>query len=100
MHELAGVSIYDGIGLRGELEVYFKALEEVKSKIEKLQRIKESIDGLVSRGVRNDLACTAFLDHDLSLDIAFTKSTVPQAKFAFRSTFRVDAEQPDEIMIQ
>ncbi|MDE1829301.1 MAG: hypothetical protein KGI25_03155 [Thaumarchaeota archaeon] len=99
-HELAGVAIYDGIGLRGELEIYFKALEDVKSRIEKLQKVKESIDGLVSRGVKKDLACTAFLSRDLSLDIAFIKSSSPQTKFMFKSTFRVEAERPNEIVIQ
>lgn len=99
-HELSGVSIYDGVGLRGEVEIYFKALEDVKSRIERLQRVKESIDGLVSRGVKKDLACTAFLSRDLSLDMAFTRSAAPSSKFAFKSTFRVEAELPNQIIIQ
>lgn len=91
-HELGQVSIYDGIGLRGELEIYFKALEDTKAKVEKLQKIKDSIDGLVTRGVRKDLGCTAFLGKDYLLDIAFTKSSAPVTKFSFKSSFTVDAE--------
>lgn len=99
-HELAGVFIYDGIGLRGELEIYFKALEDVKSRSEKLQKVKESIDGLISRGVKKDLACTAFLGRDLLLDMVFTKSSAPPIKFTFKSTFKVDVERPNEIMVK
>ncbi|MGB6463971.1 MAG: hypothetical protein WBF38_07090 [Nitrosotalea sp.] len=91
-HDLGGVFIYDGIGLRGEIEIYFKALEEVKSRIEKLQKIKESVDGLVSRGVKKDLGCTAFLSRDLLFDMAFTKSAATLAKFSYKSIFNVEAE--------
>lgn len=97
-HELDGVSIYDGIGLRGELEIYFKALEDVKSRIEKLQKTRESIEGLVSRGVKKDLACTVFFDRELSLDLAFTKASTVPTKFAYRSNFKVDAEKIEEII--
>ena len=98
-HELGEVSIYDGIGLKGELEIYFRALEDTKSRSEKLQKVKESIDGLVSRGVRRDLACTAFLSRDLMLDLAFVKLATAPTKFKFRSTFRVEAERPNEILV-
>ena len=98
-HALDGVFIYNGIGLRGELEIYFKALEDAKARIEKLQKIRESIDGLVSRGVKNDLGCTASLSKDFLLDIAFTKSASVPTKFTFKSTFRVDAERLNEIKV-
>lgn len=91
-HDLGEVSIFDGIGLRGELEIYFKALEEVKARIEKMQRIKDTIDGLVTRGVKKDLGCTAFIDKDYVLDMAFTKSSSPMAKFSFKSSFTIGAE--------
>ena len=99
-HELAGVFIYDGIGLRGDLEIYFKALEELKSRIEKLQKVKESIDGLVTRGVKKDLSCTTFLTRDLSLDIAFTKSSAQPTKFTLKSTFMVETESLPHILVQ
>lgn len=98
-HNLDGVSIYDGIGLRGELEIYFKALEDVKTRIEKLQKIKASIDGLVSRGVKKDLACTAFLSRDLMLDMAFIKSVAPRPKFTYKSILHVEAERLNELKI-
>lgn len=98
-HDLSGVFIYDGIGLRGELEIYFKALEEVKSRIEKLQKVKESIDGLISRGVKKDLACATFLSRDLILDMAFIKSSAPLTKFTYKSIFKVEAEHLNEIKI-
>ena len=98
-HDLGGVFIYDGIGLRGELEIYFKALEEVKLQIEKLQKIKESTDSLVSRGVKKDLACATFLSRNLVLDMAFIKSTAPLAKFTYKSIFNVGVEHLNEIKV-
>jgi len=98
-HDLGGVFIYDGIGLRGDLEIYFKALEEVKSRIEKLQKIKESTDSLVSRGVKKDLACATFLSRDLVLDMVFIKSAVPLTKFTYKSIFNVETERLNEIKV-
>lgn len=98
-HDMGGVFIYDGIGLRGELEICFKALEDAKSRMEKLGKIKESVDGLVSRGVKKDLGCTAFLGRDLLLDMAFTKPSSPHTKFAYRSVFKIGIEHPSEIQI-
>ena len=100
LHELSGVFIYVGIGLRCELEIYIMALEELKSRIVKLQMLKESIDGLVTRGVKKDLACTTFLTRDLSLDIAFTKSSAQPTKFTFKSTFMVETEPLPHIVMQ
>ncbi len=98
-HHMDEISIYDGIGLRGELEICFKALDDVKTRIEKLQKIIGSVDGLVSRGVKNDLGCTALLSRDFLLDIAFTKSASTPTKFVFKSAFKVEAERLNEIRV-
>ena len=37
--EIQALRIFDGIGVRGELEIYFKSLEELNIKLEKLKKI-------------------------------------------------------------
>src|SRR5574341_1505736 len=37
-HDLGGIIIYDGIGTKGELELFFKTLENIKSQIENLEK--------------------------------------------------------------
>ncbi len=98
-HDIGGVHIYDGVGVRGELEIYFRALEDVKSRIEKLQKIKESVEGLLSRGVKKDLGCAAFLSRELILNMAFVKAAAPHTKFAYKSIFNVGIEPLNQIKI-
>ena len=98
-YELGSISIYDGIGTKGELEIYFKALEKVKSKIEKIEKIKCSIDNMISKGVKRDLGCIAFLNQDLTLQVCFVKAGRPKTKFSYKSIFTIPSEIIHEIKI-
>ena len=98
-YDLGAISLYDGIGAKGELEIYFKALEEMKSRIEKLEKIKEAVDDLISKGVKRELGCTALLNHDLVLQISFIKAGQPKAKFSYKSIFNLPGEIIHEIRI-
>ena len=93
------ISVYDGIGPKGELEIYFKALEELKSKIERLEKIKAAIDDLIAKGVKRELGCMALLNHDLTLQISFITARQPKAKFTYKSIFNVPGELIHEIKI-
>lgn len=97
--DMDAVSVYDGIGLKGELELYFKALEELKSMIEKTQKAKETIDGLISRGLKKDLGCASLLKYELPLEMAFLKKIESQAKFTYKSILNVGVEQVGPIEI-
>ena len=97
-HSLGDVSVYDGIGVKGELEHYFKSLEIIKSKIEKLQKAKNSIDDLISKGLKKDFGC-AILISEPAFEIVFIKTGVPKAKFSFKSIFDVGVEKNYEIKI-
>lgn len=92
--EVQSLSIYDGLNMKGEIEVYFKSLEELKIKLEKIKKISESVDGLVSRGFRKDLGVLAVMSGDLSFKIAFLKNASRRKKFAFKSIFDVEVENP------
>jgi len=91
-HNLDSVSIYDGLSTKGELEIYFKALEQTKSELEKITKIKESIDGLSNRGLKDDLGCLFMLNNELPAEIAFKKMPA-RKKFAFRAIFAVPKEE-------
>lgn len=98
-HDLGPISFYDGIGVKGELEIYFKALEKTKIKIEKIEKIKESIDNLISKGVKRELGCIALLNHDLSLQVCFIKTGQPKTRFSYKSIFTIPIEVIHEIKI-
>ncbi|MEK0346139.1 MAG: hypothetical protein QQN65_04800 [Nitrosopumilus sp.] len=48
-YDLNEVLIYNGIGLKGELELYFKAIDELKSKLEHLRRTLESLNNVIEK---------------------------------------------------
>ena len=93
-HSFGGISVFDGIGIKGELELYFKAMEDMKLRTENLQKIKESVDGLISKGIKNDLRCIAFLpSHQSPLDLVFVQYDAQKnAKFSFKSILNVGIE--------
>lgn len=98
-YDLGAISLYDGIGPKGELEIYFKALEKTKTKIEKIEKIKESIDGMISKGVKRELGCVTLLNQDLGFQISFVKAGKPKTKFSYKSTFTIPSEIIHEIKI-
>ena len=92
-HNMGAISIFDGIGVKGELELYFKALDSVKLQIEKVQKAKETIDDLISKGLKKDLGCVVIMNNDLSIEMTFIKLAEPKAKFSFKAIFNVPIEQ-------
>lgn len=98
-HDLGPISFYDGIGTKGELEIYFKILEKTKTEIEKIEKIKDSIDNLISKGIKRELGCIALLNQDLTLQVCFVKTGQPKIKFAYKSIFTIPSEIIHEIKI-
>lgn len=92
--EFQALSIYDGIGFKGELEVYFKTLEELKTKLEKFKKIEGSIEALISQGFRKDLGVLVVIGGDLSFRMVALKNTARKAKFSYKTIFDVEAEKP------
>ena len=97
--EFDSVQIYDGIGLKGELEIYFQALEETKLKVEKLKKIVDSIDKLVTQGLKKELGCLVMMTGDLSFRMSFLGAGQAKPRFGYKSIFNVEAENPIEIKI-
>jgi len=90
--EMGAISVYDGIGVKGELELYFQALDQIKSDMENLQKAKEAINGLVSRGLKKDLGYATLMRHNMPFEITFIKSPDARSKFAYKAILSVETE--------
>lgn len=93
------ISIYDGMGIKGELELYFKAMEMAKAELERVTKVKQAVDDLVTKGLKRDMGCVLVLNHELPAEIAFTSSTTSRRKYSFKAIFNVPVEEPYEIQI-
>ncbi len=91
-HELNALSIYDGIGLKGELELYFRALEITKSDLDNLTKVKQTIDDLVNKGLKKELPCVFILNHELPAKMAFVNPKKARSQFTFKSILSVGME--------
>ena len=86
------LNLYNGVGTRGELELYFKSLEEMKEELERLKKTKESLEKLSTSGIKKDLAGIGFSQPDGPFEMAFIKSDFKREKFSFKSILTVGCE--------
>jgi len=86
------LNLYNGVGTRGELELYFKALEETKEESDRLKKIKASLEKLLSSGIKKELAGIAFSQEDGQFELAFIKSASTHEKFSFKTLLAVGCE--------
>ena len=94
-HDFGAVSIYDGIGMKGELELYFKAMEKLKADLDRITRVKQALDDLVNKGLKRDMGCVLFLNGETPAEISFTSSVSPRRKVAIRTTLSIPREMDD-----
>ena len=93
------ILIYNGMGLKGELELCFKAIDELKSKLENLQRIISTLNNVIEKGLKEEMGCIVFRGIEGILEIAFIKSTRNRENFSFKSIY-TGAAIPIENMIK
>jgi hypothetical protein len=93
------ISIFDGIGPKGELELYFKGMEETKLILDKITKIKQNLDDMVSKGLKKELGCVLLLNHELPAELAFTKGGQERKKFAYKAIFNLPKEELYEVQI-
>ena len=86
-YDLNEIVVYNGIGLKGELELYFKAVDESKSKLENLHRTLASLNNVIEKGLKGDMGCIAFKGTEGILQIAFLKSTGVRENFSLKSIY-------------
>ncbi len=90
-YNLNEILVYNGIGLKGELELYFKAVDESKSKLENLHRTLESLNNVIEKGLKADMGCVVFRGTEGILEIAFLKSTGVRGNFSLKSIYTGNA---------
>jgi hypothetical protein len=81
------ILVYNGIGVKGELELYFKAIDQSKAKLENLQRTLSSLNNVIEKGLKADMGCIAFKGTEGILEIAFLKSTGARENFSLKSIY-------------
>ena len=84
--------LYNGVGTRGELELYFKSLEEMKIESERLTNTKNSLEQLMKSGIKKELAGVGYEQHDGPYELAFIKSELKREKFSFKTILTVGCE--------
>ena len=84
--------LYNGVGTRGELELYFKSLEEMKADSERLKLTKDSVDQLLTSGIKKDLAGIGYDQREGPYELAFIKPEGKREKFSFKSILTVGCE--------
>ncbi len=85
-------NLYNGMGAKGELEIYFKEIENLKSKIEKQKAAKLTLENLISKGLKNNLNCLVY-ENDDKFDMVLLKTTEKvHKKFSFKQGFSVSAK--------
>ena len=86
-YNLDQIMIYNGIGLKGELELYFKAIDELKSKLETLQRTLSALNNIIEKGLKENMACIVFQGSNGPLQISFLKTSEIRKNFSFKSIY-------------
>ncbi|MCV0372582.1 MAG: hypothetical protein K5793_03405 [Nitrosarchaeum sp.] len=83
------ISMYNGMGIKGELELLFKQIESLKLKLEQLKSTTHSLDTLISKGLKNNLKCLVAEDEEQFEMVLLKSSSEPRAKFSFKKAFSV-----------
>ena len=86
-YNLNEILVYNGMGLKGELELYFKAIDELKAKLESLQRTLATLNNVIEKGLKADMGCIAFKGNEGILEIAFLKSSGFRENFTLKTTY-------------
>lgn len=97
-YNLDQIMIYNGIGLKGELELYFKAIDELKSKQENLERTLSALKNIMEKGLKEDMACIVFLGSSGPLQISFIKSSDIRKNFSFKSIYSGNAISQENLL--
>ena len=92
------ILVYNGIGLKGELELYFKAIEELKERLENLQRTLATLNNVIEKGLKEDMGCIVFRGAEGILELAFLKSAGARKKFTHKSIYSGNAIPVENIV--
>ena len=97
-YDLNEIHIYNGMGIKGELELYFKAIDELKTKRENLQRTLATLNNVLEKGLKEDMGCIAFRGGEGIVEIAFLKSSGIRPNFSLKSIYSGPAVSVENIV--
>ena len=97
-YNLNEILIYNGIGIKGELELYFKAVDELKSKLENLQRTLATLSNVMEKGLKEDMGCVVFRGTEGILELSFLKSSGMRENFTLKSIYSGKAIPVENMM--
>jgi len=97
-YNLDQVMVYNGIGLKGEIELNFKAIDELKTKLETLQRTLSVLNNIIEKGLKEDMACIAFQGSNGPLQLSFLKTSDIRKNFSFKSIYACIAISQENII--
>jgi len=86
------LKIFDGLGDKGEIEIYFKACENLKERLHQTKHLRESLGTLMSKGLRKDLPLLASLQSSGEFEMVFLKTAEQKKKFKFNANYRLQAQ--------
>jgi len=98
--DMEALSVYDEIGTKAEIEIYFRALDELKTKMENMKKSKESIDNLLSKGLKKDLGCLVLTKNNLPHELVFLKIDALKDRFNYKAVIHTNSESIPYQMIQ
>lgn len=91
-YDLNGFFVYHSLGLKGELELYFKGLNELKTKRDSLQKFKQTLEMILEKGLKEEMGCVVFQKDGVPLEMAFIKSSITRKKFSFQSLYHLNSK--------
>jgi len=90
-YNLNEILVYNGMGLKGELELYFKAIDELKARLENHQRTLSTLNNVIEKGLKEDMGCIAFRGTDGTLEICFLKTSGYRKNYSLKSIYTGNA---------
>jgi hypothetical protein len=80
------IQIYSGIPNQGKTEVYFETVNELKTSVEKLERIRDALAQLVTVGLSNVLYLVS-IKSGIPTKLVLLQQTGGESKFEFKADF-------------
>jgi hypothetical protein len=86
-YDLNGLMIFNGSGPKGEFEIYFKGIDDLKLKLEVLKKTLTTLQSLIDKGIKEDIGCIVFQNYRDPMHISLIKRSDMRKGFSFKSIY-------------
>lgn len=94
------INLYNGMGTKGELELYFKEIEILKSRLTKLESTKKSLEDLQNKGLKNNLNCMVYNEQEKYEMVLIKTTDKKREKFSFKTEFSLPAQTNPPLFLE